>query len=102
LWLYEFGASGGQPRDYGVRIIGPVVQDPSWQAREKTGFENGAFTIDWERKLAHCPQGNTSRKWAPGTDIAGQAVIQFALPTVIVLPAQCESSVRGPNANHGR
>lgn len=65
------------PQDYGVRIIGPVAQDPSWQARDKTGFTNSAFTLDWERKVAHCPQSKTSRKWAPGIDIRGQAVIQI-------------------------
>jgi transposase len=65
------------PLDYGVQIVGPVAHDPSWQAREKTGFENGAFTLDWERKVATCPQGKTSRKWAPGVDIAGQKVIQI-------------------------
>lgn len=88
------------PRDYGVRIIGPVAQDPSWQAREKTGFENGAFTIDWERKLARCPQGNTSRKWTPGTDIAGQAVIQirFAHRDCFACPVreQCTRAKREP------
>jgi transposase len=26
-------------RDYGVEVIGPVVQDPSWQSRDKAGFD---------------------------------------------------------------
>jgi transposase len=64
-------------RDYGVQIIGPVAHDPSWQAREKTGFGNDAFHIDWERQRATCPQGHESRKWHPERDIAGQEVIQI-------------------------
>jgi len=64
-------------RDYGVTIVGPVAADPSWQAREATGYENGAFTINWESHTATCPQGKRSRKWQPDIDIAGQEVIQI-------------------------
>jgi transposase len=34
-------------RDYGVEIIGPVAQDPSWQSRDNAGFDKSAFAIDW-------------------------------------------------------
>lgn len=64
-------------QQYGVRIIGLVAQDPSWQPREQTGFTNGACTLDWDRKVAQCPQGKMSRKWALGIDVTGQAVIQM-------------------------
>lgn len=64
-------------RDYGVTIVGPVAADPSWQAREATGYENGAFTINWESHTATCPQGKRSRKWQPDIDVAGQEVIQI-------------------------
>ncbi|MBA3468426.1 MAG: transposase [Herpetosiphonaceae bacterium] len=88
------------PQQYGVRIIGPVAQDPSWQAREQTGFTNGAFTLDWERKVAQCPQGKTSRKWAPGVDGSGQAVIQirFAHSDCFSCPVrdQCTRAKREP------
>jgi hypothetical protein len=33
-------------------MIGPVAADPSWQAREATGFDNSAFTIDWATRTA--------------------------------------------------
>jgi transposase len=64
-------------RDYGVTIVGPVAADPSWQAREATGYENGAFTINWETHTATCPQGKQSRKWQPDRDVTGQEVIQI-------------------------
>jgi transposase len=64
-------------RDYGVTIVGPVAADPSWQAREATGYENGAFTINWETHTATCPQGKLSRKWQSDIDVAGQEVIQI-------------------------
>jgi transposase len=64
-------------RDYGVTIVGPVAADPRWQAREATGYANGAFTINWESHTATCPQGKRSRKWQPDIDVAGQEVIQI-------------------------
>ena len=64
-------------RTYGVNIIGPVAADPSWQAREGTGFDNSAFTIDWSRRTATCPQGKQSTKWHPDRDRMGQEVIQI-------------------------
>jgi len=54
-------------RDHGVEMIGPVAQDPSWQARENTGFDKGAFNIDWERKVVTCPEGKESISWLPST-----------------------------------
>src|ERR671922_1616938 len=67
----------GSEQAYGVTIVGPVAADPSWQAREATGDDNSAFTIDWESHTATCPQGNQSRKWQPDTDVAGQDVTQI-------------------------
>ena len=64
-------------RQYGVNIIGPVAADPSWQAREETGFDNSAFTIDWATRTATCPRGKQSTKWHPDRDRTGQEVIQI-------------------------
>jgi len=64
-------------QDYGVTIVGPVAADPSWQAREGTGYENSAFTINWETHTATCPQGKQSRKWQPDWAVTGQEVIQM-------------------------
>ncbi|WP_263385905.1 hypothetical protein [Granulicella arctica] len=30
-------------REHGINIIGPVAQDPGWQAREKSGFDKRAL-----------------------------------------------------------
>ncbi|HEY5864842.1 MAG TPA: hypothetical protein VI542_04705 [Candidatus Tectomicrobia bacterium] len=54
--------------------MGPAAADPSWQAREGTGYENGAFTINWETHTATCPQGQQSRQWQAAQDITGQEV----------------------------
>ena len=55
------------PRDYGVTIIGPVAEDPGWQARAGTGFDKGNFAVDWDREVVTCPAGKKSISWLPNT-----------------------------------
>jgi transposase len=55
-------------RDYGVTIVGPVAEDPSWQARADEGFDKGSFQVDWERRVVTCPAGKESISWLPHTD----------------------------------
>ena len=52
---------------YGVTIIGPVADDPSWQARLDDGLTKAAFYVDWERKVVTCPAGKQSISWLPNT-----------------------------------
>ena len=52
---------------YGVEIIGPVADDPSWQARSAEGFDKSQFQVDWERKVVTCPAGKQSVSWLPHT-----------------------------------
>ncbi len=53
-------------RHHGVTIVGPVGDDPSWQAREG-GLTKAAFDVDWERKVVTCPAGKQSISWLPNT-----------------------------------
>ena len=48
-------------RDYGVNLLGPVVEKHAWQ--HATGYEMDVFTIDWENRTVTCPQGHTSNPW---------------------------------------
>src|SRR5262245_2249814 len=54
-------------RRYGVTLIGPVADDPSWQARTGTGFDKSQFQVDWERQIVTCPMGKQSISWLPHT-----------------------------------
>jgi transposase len=54
-------------RLYGVTLIGPVADDPSWQARAGTGFDKAQFLVDWEQKVVMCPMGKQSISWLPNT-----------------------------------
>jgi transposase len=61
---------------YAVELIGPVANDPSWQARAGQGFDAAHFAIDWQARKATCPQGHTSRKWKLARSQRGADVIR--------------------------
>lgn len=52
---------------YGVTLLGPVADDPSWQARTGTGFDKAQFVVDWERQSVTCPMGKQSISWLSNT-----------------------------------
>src|SRR5450631_1501454 len=54
-------------QEYGVRIIGPVADDPSWQARTGEGSDKSQFVVDWDRQTVTCPAGKQSLSWLPNT-----------------------------------
>src|SRR5262249_45356852 len=54
-------------QDYGVHIVGPMAADPSWQAREGTGFDKAQFLVDWDQQVVTCPMGKQSISWHPHT-----------------------------------
>src|SRR5262247_2239008 len=54
-------------RTYGVTLIGPVADDPSWQARAGLGFDKAQFLVDWDQQVVTCPMGKQSISWLPNT-----------------------------------
>jgi transposase len=55
-------------KQYGVEVLGPVVQPGNWQAKADQGFDHSHFQIDWENKQVTCPQGTISKKWTVRQD----------------------------------
>jgi len=53
---------------YGVAIVGPVVDDTSWQAHSEDGFSKARFVVDWDRQVVTCPEGKQSISWLPSSD----------------------------------
>src|SRR5208337_4602495 len=52
---------------HGVVIVGPVVEDTSWQAHAAEGFSKADFHIDWDQQVVTCPDGKQSISWLPST-----------------------------------
>jgi transposase len=65
----------GSQFEHGVRLVGPVRPDVSWQAQANQGFDISHFAIDWEAQRVTCPEGKTSVLWKPGQDRWGNEVI---------------------------
>jgi transposase len=64
-------------KKYGVNLFGPTRPDYKWQARENTGFEAAAFSIDWENEVATCPEGKQSISWSPAIDRRTNRVVKI-------------------------
>jgi hypothetical protein len=86
-------------RDYRVVIVGPVADDPSWQARAGEGFDKAHFQIDWDRQVATCPAGHQSVSWLPKTTVPGVAAeARFSAKDCTPCPhrAHCTRSNKEP------
>ncbi len=80
-------------REYGVTIIGPVAEDPCWQAREGTGFDKSQFVVDWDHRVVTCPAGKQSISWHrhtyPASGMAFEARFARADCTPCASRARC-------------
>jgi hypothetical protein len=76
-------------RSHGIALIGPLLADNSAQARGG-GYTQEAFTIDWDRKQATCPQGTVSSTWKPmrTRDGKDRISVRFATATCRDCPAR--------------
>ncbi|MGZ3624527.1 MAG: IS1182 family transposase [Ktedonobacteraceae bacterium] len=72
---------------YGVKLVGPVLSDNSWQAKAGKGFDVAHFQLDWQNWQATCPQGHTSTRWSP----AGERMeVVFAREVCAACPMRSE------------
>jgi transposase len=47
-------------QDKGIELVGPVPSSKSWQDRVDDAFDHTQFDIDWQQRVATCPDGKTS------------------------------------------
>jgi hypothetical protein len=49
---------------HGIDLIGPGRRDVSWQGRsDGAAFSRADFKVDWERRVAICPEGKEATNW---------------------------------------
>jgi len=53
--------------EHGIRLVGPVRKNSSWQARDGRGFDTSQFQVDWSTQTVTCPRGQRSAYWKPAT-----------------------------------
>jgi transposase len=82
---------------HGIALTGPLLADRSAQARTG-GYTQQAFTIDFDRQQATCPQGTLSSKWQPTRTRDGKhaIIVAFAAATCRHCPARhkCTTATR--------
>lgn len=84
-------------RVFGLTLVTPALLDTSAQARAGAGFDKTAFTIDWQTRQVHCPQGHPSASWSPARQHETEAiVVKFDTTTCRPCPVrhQCTTSAR--------
>ena len=87
-------------RDHAVTIVGPVADDPSWQARSGQGFDKSQFLVDWDRQVVTCPAGKQSISWLPNTYPKNGMMWEVRFPrkdcTPCVHRSQCTKAKKEP------
>ena len=87
-------------QEYGVELVGPVADDPSWQARAGEGFDKAQFQLDWDHQVATCPAGKQSLSWLPNTYPKNGVVweVRFSRKDCTPCPhrAQCTKAKKEP------
>jgi transposase len=74
----------------GLRIVGPVPLDTSWQAHEGKGYAVAHFQIDWPGRTVRCPQGHQSQSWRERPEREGQIQVSFATAVCQACPVRTE------------
>lgn len=74
-------------QNYGIRLLGPVLADNSWQAKADQGFDVGSFHLDWQAQQATCPQGQTSSRWGQAGE---RTEVVFARETCAACPVHSD------------
>jgi transposase len=68
-------------RDHAVALHGPLQRATTAQARSQDGYGQDAFSIDWDRRQAVCPQGRTSVGWRADRSQHGLPVVRVSFST---------------------
>lgn len=60
----------------GITLRGPARPNPNWQTKVPGAYTVADFTVDWDHRQVHCPQGKAAASWAERVDATGRAYIQ--------------------------
>ncbi|TCO54794.1 IS1182 family transposase [Actinocrispum wychmicini] len=81
----------------GVRVVGPVLPDTTWQTTTARGYAAADFRVDWGAGVVTCPRGKHSTGWAPRPNRHGTPTISVSFPAEACRPCPvrelCTTSV---------
>jgi transposase len=88
-------------QQHGVTIVGPVADDPSWQARSDDGLTKSQFLVDWDRQVVTCPAGKQSISWLPNTWPENGMQFEARFARNDCTPCSLRSRCTGPRTSRG-
>src|SRR5215475_1995376 len=76
--------------DHDITLRGPTRPSQGWQAHTDGAYALHQFTVDWEQRQAHCPQGKVSTVWREYVDREGKpyTIVRFSLQDCGPCPAR--------------
>lgn len=78
-------------KDHGIDLVGPARGNPKWQAKVEGGYSRDQFLIDWDRRMARCPQGVASAAWHDYSDAEGRPHHLVYFPKAACLDCQARA-----------
>jgi transposase len=87
---------------YGVELLGPTRRDQRWQSRAAEGFGVEDFVVDFERRIARCPEGKASVEWQPRVDNRGNDSIYIRFSPTDCAPCPSRARCTRSQATHPR
>ncbi len=88
-------------QDKGIEMVGPIPSSKSWQDRVDDAFDHTQFDIDWQEKVATCPDGKTSASCSD-RQTAGHAHLVFQFSPADCQPCSLRQRCSRANREAGR
>lgn len=76
---------------YGIDLIGPARGNPTWQTKVEGAYTGEQFTINWEQRVAFCPQGVASAAWRDHINTEGKPYHLVYFPKATCRDCQARS-----------
>jgi transposase len=83
---------------FDIILRGPARPSPDWQHKVEGAYTFEQFTIDWDHRQVHCPQGKAASRWYDYVDRQGKpySIAQFRLRDCLPCLARGRCT-RGPH-----
>jgi len=78
-------------KEHGIDLVGPARANPTWQTRVEGAYTRDLFAIDWEKRVATCPQGVTSAIWRDHSEGEGKPYHLVYFPKAACLACQARA-----------
>ena len=84
-------------QEKGIELVGPVPSSKSWQDRVDEAFDHTQFDIDWQQRVATCPDGKTSASCTDRQTRRGTPNLVFKFS-----PADCQPCSLRPRCSRAK